>query len=43
MVKKSILSKDKLLKRGWSGSKMCVFCGHDENIEHYSSNALLLG
>jgi hypothetical protein len=29
-----ILTKDNLIKRNWHGSKMCVFCTHDEIIKH---------
>lgn len=34
MVKINILTKDNLIKRGWSWGKACVFCGQDENIDH---------
>lgn len=34
MTRNSILTKDNLLRRGWKGSKFCVFYGHDENIKH---------
>jgi hypothetical protein len=29
-----ILTKDNLVKRNWQGSKKCVFCHHDETINH---------
>ena len=29
-----ILTKDNLGKRNWYGSKKCVFCHHDETIQH---------
>jgi hypothetical protein len=29
-----ILTKDNLVKRSWQGSKKCVFCLHDETINH---------
>jgi hypothetical protein len=29
-----ILTKDNLIERNWHGSKMCVFCTHDETIKH---------
>jgi hypothetical protein len=29
-----ILTKDNLVKRNWQGSKKCVFCLHDETINH---------
>lgn len=32
--RKSILTKDNLLKRGWQGDKSCAFCGQDECIDH---------
>lgn len=32
--RKSILTRDNLLKRGWKGDKTCVFCGKDESIDH---------
>lgn len=28
------MTKDNLLKRGWKGSKQCIFCGQDETIDH---------
>ena len=34
LSKKSILTRDTLLKRGWKGDKHCVFCGQEENIDH---------
>ena len=34
MNKKSILTRDVLLKKGWKGEKECVFCGQDESIDH---------
>ena len=33
-VRKSILTKDVLHRRGWKGDKMCQFCGVDETITH---------
>ena len=32
--KKSVLTRDVLLKKGWKGKKECVFCGQDESIDH---------
>ena len=32
--KKSILTGDVLLKKGWKGGKEFVLCGHEENINH---------
>ena len=29
-----ILTKDNLIKRNWVGSKKCMFCSHDETIQH---------
>ena len=39
-----ILTKDNLAKRNWHGSKKCVFCHHDETIQHlfFSASLLLL-
>lgn len=34
VLRKSILTKDNLLRRGWNGSKHCPFCGKDESIDH---------
>lgn len=34
VARKSILTKDIRLKRGWKGSKLCVFCGKDGTIDH---------
>ena len=31
---KNILTEDNLLRRGWVGSKMCIFCGRDETVNH---------
>lgn len=31
---KSILTMDSLLKSGWKWSKICVFCGKDETVNH---------
>jgi hypothetical protein len=28
------LTKDNLVMRNWIGSKNCVFCAHEENIQH---------
>jgi hypothetical protein len=33
-----ILTKDNLVKRNWQGSKKCVFCHHDETIDHLFFN-----
>ena len=38
-----ILTKDNLAKRNWQGSKKCVFCHHDENINTFSFSVILLG
>ena len=32
--RKSILTRDVLLKKGWIGGKDCVFCGKEESIDH---------
>ena len=32
--KKSNLTRDVLLKKGWKGGKGCVLCGKDESIDH---------
>jgi zinc-binding in reverse transcriptase len=29
-----ILSRDNLLRRGWQGSASCVFCSHNESVDH---------
>lgn len=34
MLKRSILTKDNLIYRGWVGDKTCMFCGADESINH---------
>ena len=34
IVRKSILTKDNLIKRGWRGKQGCVYCGQDETIDH---------
>lgn len=34
MNKKSILTKDNLLRKGWKGAKECVYCGKIETIDH---------
>jgi hypothetical protein len=34
MLKNSILIKDNLLKRGWTGNEQYQFCGEKENIKH---------
>jgi len=31
---KKILTKDNLLKRGWTGDSTCVFCGGEETVNH---------
>jgi hypothetical protein len=36
-----ILTKDNLIKQNWHGSKMCVFCTHDETENTCFSNATL--
>jgi hypothetical protein len=38
VLKNSILTKDNLLKRGWTGNVQCQFCNEKETINH-----LLLG
>lgn len=32
--KKVTLTKDNLSKRNWNGCKKCVFCDHNESINH---------
>ena len=32
--RKVILTRDNLIKRNWNGDKKCVFCHHDETVEH---------
>ena len=34
LARKSILTRDNLLRRGWKGDKHCVLCGKDETIDH---------
>jgi hypothetical protein len=34
VLKNSILTKDNLLKRGWTGNDQCQFCGGKETIQH---------
>jgi hypothetical protein len=34
VLKNSILTKDNLLKRGWTGNDQCQFCYEKENINH---------
>jgi hypothetical protein len=29
-----VLIKDNLIMRNWRGEKYCVFCTHDETIQH---------
>lgn len=29
-----VLTKDNLVRRNWNGSKKCVFCSHNETIQH---------
>ena len=29
-----VLTKDNLARRNWNGSKKCVFCSHNETIQH---------
>lgn len=36
VIKNSILTRDNLLKRGWSGNSQCLFCGQPESVEHLS-------
>jgi hypothetical protein len=38
-----ILTKDKLAKQHWHGSKKFIFYHHDETIKHLSTNAVLPG
>ena len=33
-LRKSILTKDNLLRRSWKGDDKCPFCGRKENINH---------
>ena len=33
-LRKSILTKDNLLHRGWKGDEKCPFCGREESINH---------
>jgi zinc-binding in reverse transcriptase len=32
--KNNILTRDNLSKRGWTGTKICIFCSADEIMEH---------
>lgn len=34
VLRKSILTRDNLLRRGWIGDKKCPFCMQDESIDH---------
>lgn len=34
MIKKSILTKDNLIKRGWTKNEECHFCSGKESIDH---------
>jgi hypothetical protein len=34
VLKNSILTKDNLLNRGWTGNEQCQFCGEKETINH---------
>lgn len=34
MLKNSIMTKDNLLRRGWTGSEQCHFCSGDETVDH---------
>jgi hypothetical protein len=29
-----VLTKDNLVRRNWSGNKLCVLCSHHESIQH---------
>ena len=33
-LRKSILTKDNLLRRGWKGNSLCHFCGNLETVDH---------
>ena len=33
-LRKSILTKDNLLRRGWKGNPLCHFCGGLETVDH---------
>ena len=35
-----VLTKDNLARRNWNGSKKCVFCSHNETIQHLFFNCL---
>lgn len=35
MFKNSILTKDKLTKRGWVGDEKCRFCEAKESVDHF--------
>jgi hypothetical protein len=37
------LTKVNLLKRGWTGSKQCIFCASDESIDHLFFACLIWG
>jgi hypothetical protein len=34
VLKNSILTKDNLLKRGWTGNDQCQFCSEKETVNH---------
>jgi hypothetical protein len=34
MIKCSVLTKDNLLRRGWTGDPHCHFCSKNESIDH---------
>jgi hypothetical protein len=34
MIKCSVLTKDNLLRRGWTGDSHCHFCSKTESIDH---------
>ena len=34
MIKKSILTKDNLIKRSWTVNEECHFCGINESVDH---------
>lgn len=38
IMRNSILTKDNLLRRGWSGDANCVFCGKEESVDHLFLN-----
>jgi hypothetical protein len=34
VFKKSVLTKDNLVRRGWSGDETCRFCSNKETMDH---------